>query len=285
VKYTSSKDIEAVFEKINVDDLALPLYISEVAPSNNSGTDVTDEYGNHPDWFEVYNAGNDTIDLAGMYFSDDNNLLKSQIPYGYEETKLAPKSYMLFWADNKPFRGPNHVGFKMSNSDNSSVLLSYNETKLVSEVNYSGMPQNASMGRVDDISENYLYYLWECDEENNEGETYLLPTPGAANGSLEKECSSSADPGQGGESTDMEAYDGLTKIHVYPNPVRDVLEVSIPEVYGFSVYVYDQLGKVLTEDKTSDDHISVQMDGFPAGVYTLQVVSNRIVSRRLIIKK
>jgi hypothetical protein len=113
----------------------------------------------------------------------------------------------------------------------------------------------------------------------------LLPTPGAANGSLEKECSSSVDPGQGGESTYMEAYDGLTKIHVYPNPVRDVLEVSIPEVYGFSVYVYDQLGKVLTEDKTSDDHISVQMDGFPAGVYTLQVVSNRIVSRRLIIKK
>lgn len=286
-KYTSSKDIIAVFEKVNVDELVLPLYISEVAPSNNSETEVADEYGNHPDWFEVYNAGEDTINLAGMYFSDDNDLMKCQVPYGYEETKLAPNSYMVFWADNKPFRGPNHVGFKMSNSDNSVVLLSYNEATIVSQVNYSGMPQNASMGRVDGVSEDYLYYYWECDEENNEGETYLLPTPGAANGTIENVCSTSGtpDPGQGGEATDMESYDGLTVVHVYPNPVNDVLEVSIPDVNGFSVSVYDQLGKVLIEDKTSDDHISLQMEGYPAGVYTLQVISNKIVSRRLIIKK
>lgn len=280
--FSESKDIVAIFEKIDLKDVNLQLYISEVAPSNNSETDVTDEYGNHPDWFEIYNASADTIDLAGLYLSDDPyNLSKSQIPFGYEETKLAPKSYMMFWADGKPLRGPNHVDFKLSNNNNSLVFLSLNDELTLDFVNYYNLSQNASLGKVDDISDVYMEYPTECVDVNGVKVSYLS-TPGQKNGSLQKECIvSSGDDIEDG----VDEVESSSSVAVFPNPVLDVLEVNVPNANGFRIVLYDQLGKVIIEENSKSGSFSLDMKKCPAGIYTLQVVSKEDVFRKLIIKK
>ncbi len=48
-----------------------PLIINELMASNNSSGGIPDEYGEYDDWFEIYNPSGSTINLAGMYLTDD----------------------------------------------------------------------------------------------------------------------------------------------------------------------------------------------------------------------
>lgn len=57
-----------------------------------------DEDGDAPDWFELYNKGNEDINLGGWTVSDDlEEFDKWEIP----ETVIAPDSYLLIWASGK----------------------------------------------------------------------------------------------------------------------------------------------------------------------------------------
>jgi gliding motility-associated-like protein len=63
--------------------LCLPaqLYINEYSCANTATN--ADNFGEYNDWFEVYNAGTASVNLAGYYISDnDNNPTKWQIPSG-----------------------------------------------------------------------------------------------------------------------------------------------------------------------------------------------------------
>jgi hypothetical protein len=57
------------------------LFINEFMAENK--TNVTDEFGEHDDWIEIYNAGPAPVDLGGMYLTDDlSNPTKWMIPVG-----------------------------------------------------------------------------------------------------------------------------------------------------------------------------------------------------------
>ena len=76
------------------------LKINEFMASNSSG--ITDEFGEFEDWIEIYNPGNNDIDLSNLYLTDDfNQPTLWQIPKPTSETTTIPsKGYVLFWADN-----------------------------------------------------------------------------------------------------------------------------------------------------------------------------------------
>ncbi|MBI9016184.1 MAG: lamin tail domain-containing protein [Phycisphaerae bacterium] len=96
--------------RVNLDDFALfenywlgiysPLVINEVLASNN--TVAQDPTGQYSDYIEIYNPSGQTIDLAGMYLSDNGDLLtKWQFPTDDpEKTEIAPLSFMLIWANS-----------------------------------------------------------------------------------------------------------------------------------------------------------------------------------------
>ncbi|MBN2269254.1 MAG: hypothetical protein JXN61_01485 [Sedimentisphaerales bacterium] len=49
------------------------LFINEFMADNETTKEDPDEPGEYPDWIEIYNAGSATIDLGGMYLTDDIN--------------------------------------------------------------------------------------------------------------------------------------------------------------------------------------------------------------------
>jgi len=93
--------------------------INEWMASNISATGIADPADSaYQDWFELYNPGDDPVNLEGWYLSDAwTNRFKFAIPAGY----LVPAhGYLLIWADeeteqNSPSQPDLHVDFKLSN--------------------------------------------------------------------------------------------------------------------------------------------------------------------------
>ncbi len=84
------------------------LVINEFMARNAST--ITDEYGEFEDWIEVYNGHSDTLDLTGMFLTDDPlQTTRWEIP----ELLLPPGAHALFWADTDTLQGPFHTNFKL----------------------------------------------------------------------------------------------------------------------------------------------------------------------------
>ena len=76
--------------------LAAAPILNEILASNNGV--VQDEDGDFSDFIELYNSGNQSVDLAGWYLSDDaGELTKWQLP----SVDLLPGQYLVIFASNK----------------------------------------------------------------------------------------------------------------------------------------------------------------------------------------
>ena len=87
------------------------LVINEIMASNDNI--ATDEFGEYDDWIEVYNKGDESINLLGYHLSDDiSNLTK----YTFPDFLLQPNQYFIVWADDdEEDQGDyNHATFKLS---------------------------------------------------------------------------------------------------------------------------------------------------------------------------
>ena len=144
---------------------SLSVYINEwMADNADFLADPLD--GEFDDWFELYNAGNETVDLSGFLFSDDpTDLGKTRIPNG---TSIAAKSHLLVWADEKApqIGGDLHVEFRLSR-EGEVLLLSTPNGTILDQVEFANQEPNLSGGRLPDGSETIA--------------TLPAPTPGSAN--------------------------------------------------------------------------------------------------------
>ncbi len=141
------------------------LFINEFMASNDAC--CADEYGEFDDWIELYNAGDDTISLAGFYLSDDkSDPKKFQIPKT-ADLKILPKGFIVLWADGQPEQGVTHLGFKLSSGGEDIVLTEPDGFTTVDEYTYGPQETDVSMGRVPD--------------GGSEWKKFTKPTPGASN--------------------------------------------------------------------------------------------------------
>ncbi|MEA3340518.1 MAG: lamin tail domain-containing protein, partial [Chloroflexota bacterium] len=70
-----------------------------------------DEAGEYDDWLELYNSGDVTAVLDGMYLTDDLSQPKKwQFPDG---AAIPPGGYLLIWCDRDTGQGPLHANFKL----------------------------------------------------------------------------------------------------------------------------------------------------------------------------
>ncbi|MCD4664817.1 MAG: CotH kinase family protein, partial [Bacteroidales bacterium] len=137
--------------------------INEFCAKNESI--IHDEYGEYDDWIEIYNFGDDTIDINGLYITDD--LTESQKWQFTEELLILPDSFALIWADNEPEQGTNHVGFKLSGDGEQIGLYTPENLLLVDSIIFEEQISDVSMGRQPDGG-----VIW-----NN----FVTPTPGSSN--------------------------------------------------------------------------------------------------------
>src|SRR5690606_12562412 len=98
---------------LSFDTNAQSLIINEVMSSNFSI--INDFEGDNEDWIEIYNPGNEAIDLTGYFLSDnENDPYKSVFP----EAEIAANEFLLIWASGKDLVVDNalHTNFKIENN-------------------------------------------------------------------------------------------------------------------------------------------------------------------------
>jgi hypothetical protein len=74
-----------------------PLIVNEFMASNSEGSDINDLQGDYDDWIEIYNTGSVTVDIGGMYITDNvSRPTKWQIPDDSPvDTTIGPYGHLL----------------------------------------------------------------------------------------------------------------------------------------------------------------------------------------------
>ena len=151
---------------LNASAESWPVVINELMASNDGF--VSDIQGDYDDWIELYNYGEEAIDVAGCYLSDSSsNPTKWQIPASDPlVTTIPADGYLLIWADEEPGQGPLHANFKLA-ADGESVGLYAPDKVVLDKVTFGDLAPNESYARLPDGDG-----LWQVCR---------APTPGRAN--------------------------------------------------------------------------------------------------------
>ncbi len=127
----------ASFSRVCAQDVV----ISEFQAKNNAT--VTDNYGGFPDWIELYNAGDETVDLSGWFLTDDaEDLAKWRFP----AVSLDPGEFLLVYASDKDLREPDaplHANFRLNSSGEYLALVAPDGATIVHDFGAAYPPQPA----------------------------------------------------------------------------------------------------------------------------------------------
>ncbi len=122
------------------------LRITEFLAANTDG--LRDAEGDRSDWIEIFNAGNDTVDLSGMYLTDDDdNLEEWQFPSG---VSIPAGGYRVLYASNKDVVFPSgeiHTDFALSADGEFLALVDTDRTTIIDQYDPPAQLANISYGR------------------------------------------------------------------------------------------------------------------------------------------
>ncbi len=138
--------------------------INEVMASN--ATTIADEDGDHEDWIELFNRGQDAVSLAGYGLSDDYG---NPFRWVFPDVVIEPGAFLLVWASGKDRRSPDnplHTNFSIK-SDGEEVLITHPDGERLDELAPIPIPSDISYGRKPDGDDQWFFFA--------------EPTPGAAN--------------------------------------------------------------------------------------------------------
>jgi len=124
---------------------AQDIRINEVMSSNS---EILDEDEDTPDWLELYNYGNDPINLKGWHLSDN---ITKQEKWAFPDMNINSEEFVIIWASGKDrittvsSLENHHTNFKISSSGETIYL--FNEGgKLVDSMLVQNIPTNLSTG-------------------------------------------------------------------------------------------------------------------------------------------
>ncbi len=192
------------------------LRINEFMASNS--TTYPGPQGDYPDWIEIYNGGNQAINLAGYWISDDLNEPDKlyQIPSTSPSlTTVQAGGFIVFIANGDPTGGVLNVDFKLSASGEHIGLWLPDKTTVVDTMSFDVQTTDVSMG----LSPNggSLWYFFNS------------PTPGASN------------PNYTAITTNTNSFE----ITCLPNPCNDktTIRFTLKEPSIIQLSVFDLMGK------------------------------------------
>jgi hypothetical protein len=131
------------------------LYINEWLAGNTNGlADPAD--GAFDDWFEIYNASSEAVDLGGYWLTDSPG---SQGQYTMVPTNgqyIVPAGgYLLVWADNQTnqnsiTRPDLHVRFQLGKSGDTIALYGPDRITVIDRIDFDGQTDDVTQGRFPD---------------------------------------------------------------------------------------------------------------------------------------
>ncbi|MBC8322559.1 MAG: lamin tail domain-containing protein [Candidatus Marinimicrobia bacterium] len=210
--------------------LGQDLYINEFMASNDYC--CPDEYGDYDDWIEIYNGGTDSVDIGGMYITDDLTDPDSwQIPDTASAlTTIPPGGFLILWADKESEQGPLHVEEKLSGGGEQIGLYASDGSTVIDTLTFGAQAADTSYARTADGGS-----TWTSDGS---------PTPGISNtattvyGTFTVDLSGETVSANGvhaaGNFQDYD-YDGNLENPIYPNWNPGGIELDSVDVGIFSV--------------------------------------------------
>lgn len=153
------------------------LVINEIMPANVS-TNMDMDYVSFSGWIELYNAGDNPIDLTGCYLTDNlTDPTRWKIPNLRNRTSggiiLNPKQFLVIWTDerNKDL----HANFELTRKWGEIGLFSP-DGAMVDCVLYSEILPDVSWGRIPDHLSQWAYFSEPTPNNPNDAESVLEPT-------------------------------------------------------------------------------------------------------------
>lgn len=129
---------------------------------------ITDETGEYEDWIEIYNFGDEPVDIGGWFFTDDFDEPKAfRIRQGNDSTIVPPKSHLLLWADDDWEQGILHLEFKLSRKGEQIAIYDMDGETLIDSVSFKLQLPDHSRGRKSDNASEWV--------------DFKMPTPGTSN--------------------------------------------------------------------------------------------------------
>ncbi len=126
---------------------------------------IQNEYGEWADWFELYNAGEEAVDLSAHTLTDNLSLpAKWVIP---SNMVIGAGQYLVVWADNRNSTSNLHTSFALSKGGEALGLFTPEGVALDTIV-FGAQTTDVSQGRWPDAHADPYYFMNK-------------PTPGSAN--------------------------------------------------------------------------------------------------------
>jgi len=252
VTANSDTNYTAIFDEDLTYTTPKKIYINELMAENN--ITINDNKGQKKDWIEIYNDKNDTIDLAGYVFTD--GYVVHRIPSGNDSTKITPKGFKLFWADDDVNKGVLHLNFKLSKQMDQIMLYAPDRFSLEDSITYTNQIGDISFGRIYDGAPQWTYFY--------------KTTPNASNV--------------------LRVIDEPEKFNLYPVPATQDLNISLGELTAqkIEITISDMLGKVLLSNEinyTPGDIITTNVAELAMGFYCIQISGEGINQRVLFTKQ
>ena len=129
-----------------------PIFINELVASNVTG--VRDSEGGTGDWIELYNAGQEDVDLGGYFVTDNaaspaKGLLKAGlvVPAG---------GVLLLWADSDTYQGTDHLPFNLAREGEGVFLFTPTYERL-DGVSYVSAPSDTAYARFPDGTGEFVW--------------------------------------------------------------------------------------------------------------------------------
>ena len=226
-----------------------PVVINEIMASNQNA--VTDEAGESEDWIELYNLTDQPVDLGGWFLTDDAS--KPEKWAFAEGTVIAPKDYLIVWADEDGSQGPLHANFKLSASGESLSLLNLTR-QFVDTVSFGQQQTDMGYARRPNGTGPFVIQAHTFKANNGNSSPTYEPSVAAA-----------------------------TLLLAYPNPAQQTLSVRLSGgTYDTPLTVSDISGKTL-HTLTAQPQQDVDVSSWPQGMYFLRwgAVAKKVVVQRL----
>jgi hypothetical protein len=238
-----------------------PLVITRIMYQPNTSSDFPDS--NDQEFIEILNNGNESVNLAGFYFSGTGFVY--QFPSFYT---LAPQGVLQLANKSETFKqrfGYSPFGEFVHNLSNSGQKLTLADAygNVIDEVTYSNeepWPNVADNG--------YHLKLISPDLDNN------LPSSWTAS---DEQIETNV------EVVGIEEAN-IAEINIYPAPVDNGLTVSASSIIS-GLQLFDLQGRLLQTFNAGASTITVDLNRYSQGMYLLTVIANDRSVTRKIIKK
>lgn len=160
-KFVSLFVLNIIVQTTAIQAQSFRFFINEFMASNNQI--LADEAGDYDDWIEIYNDEEDTVKLKGFFLTDNYSDLTQ---WAFPDTFIAPKGFLIIWADADSGQGRLHCNFKLSAPGEQIAILYDNQ--FIDSLSFGQQQADISYGRYPDGSPNWYFFL--------------EPTPATSNG-------------------------------------------------------------------------------------------------------